>query len=151
MIAASNWVTADDLVGDLLRDGESLLRQRNIAAKIRLRVGQVCLIARQVRFGLLERRLEGARIELGDQVPGCTVWPSTKPILLDRSGYLGMHVHDVVRGHRADAGHHDRHVGDLDLLCNNGHGRRRRRLRRAFRGLRVPGSDAAQDGQHAES
>ena len=33
--------------------------------------------------------------------------------LVDRAGNLRVHVHDVVRHDRADAGHDDRHVGGL--------------------------------------
>ena len=73
--------------------------------------------------------------------------------IIDRSGNLRVNLHHVVRRHGADAGKHDRHVGDLYLLGDDRHrrGRDGRWLGHGSRVLRMPGGDAAGAGQDGQA
>ena len=53
---------------ELLLGRETLLGQRRIALQVEPGVGEIGLVLGLLRFGLVERRLVGARIDLGDQI-----------------------------------------------------------------------------------
>ena len=72
-------------------------------------------VAREVCFGLLQRRLVWARIELRDQIALVNRLTFNEGDLLDRAGDLRVDIHHVVRLHRPDASQHDRNIADLDL------------------------------------
>ncbi len=140
------------LVCDLLFRRISLLRQWDETPKVRLRVGEVCLVACQVRFSLLKRCLEGARVELCDKTAGMHGLAFDKAYLVNRAGNLGVDVHDIVRHHGADTRPYQGYVGDLDLFCNHGYGRRwRLRLRRWARTLDAPRRHANATDRGAET
>src|SRR3984893_4805421 len=51
--------------------GDGILRQEaHVAVKVHARAGELRLILRELPLGLVERRLEGARVDLCEQVPG---------------------------------------------------------------------------------
>ncbi len=118
------------LAGQLLLRGKSLAGQRFIPIEIGLRIGEMGLVAAQRRLCLIELRLIGARIDLGEQIAG-----------LDRLAFLEVDAYQqprdlaadrrrVQRRHRAEAGQDDRHVVTLDGGCDDGNRRERRRRRR---------------------
>jgi hypothetical protein len=75
----------------------------------------VRLIARQIRLGLLEGSLEGARVQLRNQAARMHGLTFDEADLVDCAGYLRVNVDNVVRLDRANSGHHDWHVRDLNL------------------------------------
>src|SRR3984893_17992652 len=51
--------------------GDGILRQEaHVAVKVHARAGELRLILRELPLGLVERRLEGARVDLCEHVPG---------------------------------------------------------------------------------
>lgn len=101
-----------------------------------------CAWSRAIRFGLLQRRLEGTRIELSDQTAWMHGLTFDEADLLNGSGDLGVHVDNVVGHHRADAGHDNREVGNRDLRGNH---------RNRWREYGVGAGDCAALMRHAAS
>ena len=55
-----------------------LREQRAVALEVDARVLEQRLVARELPFGLRELHLERPRVDLGEQSPAFTIWPSSK-------------------------------------------------------------------------
>ncbi len=125
--------------------------QRGVALQVELRALQLGLILGALGDCLVERRLVGRGVDLGDDVALAHLLP-----LMGGKGHehaidLGPDLDGVEGLHSADAVEIDRHVLGLGLRHRDGHGGRRRRLRRRVRRLRpAQHAPAAPDHDHAD-
>ena len=85
---------------ELLLGGEVLLGERGEAREIELGVGEIGLVLRFLRGGLLERRLKRSGVDLGQEIA-----------LLDHLAFVEADLHDLA----VDPGAHENGVVGLDL------------------------------------
>jgi hypothetical protein len=112
----------------------------------------VRFVPRQVRFGLLQCGLKGARIELRNQTALVYRLTFDKADLLDRSCDLGVCVHDIVGLHRSDTVQYNGDIANLNLCHRDGNrGRGRFRLRRGCRGEIMRNCQGADAGGKTQS
>jgi hypothetical protein len=106
-------------VAILLDDGIVVLRL--VAGEVRLGLGDLRLMLGELGARLLERGLEGARVDREEEVAGRDVLPLLEVDLGDLAADLGEHGHRRRRLHVADGPHPDGDVARGHLRHNDGH------------------------------
>ena len=101
-----------DLVGDLLLGDRILLGELLIAGKVALGLAEQRCVLGQLPLRLRQRRLIGARIDLGEEVALLDDLALGEPDFLQVAGDLGADGHGLERRHRAEGVDGQRHVAE---------------------------------------
>ena len=111
-IAALSWATSAILVGDLLLGDRILLGELLIAGEVALGLAEQRRVLGQLPLRLRQRRLIGARIDLGEEVALLDDLALGEPDFLQVAGDLGADGHGLERRHRAEGVDGQRHVAE---------------------------------------
>ncbi len=85
-----------------------------VALQVEIGVGQIGFVLRLLGLGLIERRLEGPRIDLGQQVALFDELAFLEGDLVDLAVDAGAHHDGVETLHGSEPGQIDREIGLLD-------------------------------------
>ena len=143
-------------LGDLrlLRVGQlwrciALVLQLRVAAQVGDCIGELRLIPIAIGDHLVELRLVGPWIDLGEQIAGLDGLPFGEGDLGELTLDLAPHNVGIVADHRADAAQIERHLVTAHDAGDNGHrGRCDGRYNRLFKGRSEREVQGARDRQH---
>ena len=130
---------------ELLVRGRVLRHQRGVALQVGARIAHLGTVARLLRLGLRQLRLQRARVELRQQLSGLHVLAFAEADLVELAVDARLDRHALGRGHAAHAAQVQRH--GLRLGPHRTHQHRRGGARRRFVGLRRPGKKAQRGEQ----